>query len=123
MARYFLYVPYGRRVAVAPSGSTYFFEHGVPTTVADADGDYFLYLGTPENPQTYVYRETDAAGNPLYPHPGPPLDPATRVGMIDIRRFPSDRGLPPAAQWRKTTEDYDPTIYYHKIRVKRRRGW
>ena len=88
-----------------------------PTTVNDEDdADWFRNMGTPEiGSASYPFTETDAAGAPL----APPTF-ANRDAIINTKRFPTDRGLPPAPEWRVLTEDYgDPTLYFHFVRKKK----
>lgn len=115
--RYFTYRYSGSRQQIGTTGRVYWFQYGAVTEVPiEEDAEWFLHMGSPEN-GVYFYRETDASGNPIGPFP--PVDENLRQAMIDVRRFPSDRGLPPAEQWRLTSETLgDPVLYYHYIRKK-----
>jgi len=143
MSRWFVYQGSDRRAVTAPSGNSYFFEAGVydpatqtrsggnPTEVADEDGDYFLYQGNTDT-GVYAYRESDAAGvligpfPPILPGYGESAEVAAAMGkeaMWDVRKAPTDKGLPPAKVWRTVTEDMsDPVLYYHFIRTRRQRS-
>ena len=104
------------------SGTPYVFYGPVgaspaPTVVNnDDDADWFRNMGTPEiGAASYPFTETDAAGSPL---PAPTF--LYRDSIINTKRFPTDRGVPPAPEWRILTEDYgDPTLYFHFVRKKR----
>jgi hypothetical protein len=113
--RYFTYRYSGSRQQIGRSGRVYWFSYGNVTTVPyEEDAEWFLRMGSPES-GVYYYRETDISGNPIGPFP--PIDPRLRQSMVDTRRFPSDKGLPPAPVWRHTTETLgDPTLYYFYIR-------
>lgn len=117
MPRYFVYRYSGRRQQIGHKGRVYWFSATTVTQVDDNDdAEWFLRMGTPES-GIYFYRETDVSGNPIGPFP--PIDPKLRQSMIDTRRFPSDKGLPPAEEWRYITETLgDPTLYFHHIRKK-----
>jgi len=119
--RYFTYRYSGSTQQVGPSsGKLYWFQQQIITPVDDNDdAEYFLHLGSPES-GVYNYRETDVAGNPVGDFP--PIDMTKRVAMIDQRKFPTDKSMPLADEWRKVTEDMaDPVLFYHKSRVKLRR--
>ena len=118
--RYFKYRYSGTRQQIGHSGRVYWFSQDIITPVdSERDADWFLRMGSPET-GIYFYRETNVAGDPIGPFP--PIDPRLRQAMIDPKRFPSDQGLPMAAEWRHVTETLgDPTLYYHYIR-KRIRG-
>ena len=119
--RYFTYRYSGSTQQVGPSsGKLYWFQQRIVTPVDDNnDAEYFLHLGSPES-GVYSYRETDIAGTPIGPFP--PIDMSKRVAMIDQRKFPTDKGMPPADEWRKVSEDLaDPVLFYHKSRIKLRR--
>lgn len=92
---------------------------GLPTPVRvedERDAEIFLRMGTPES-GFYLFRETDAAGNPIGPFP--PVDPEKRQSMIDPKRFPSDDIGVTVGEWREATEDLaDPTLFYHYSRQK-----
>ncbi len=89
----------------------------VPIRVEDErDARIFLLMGTADA-GNYLYRETDAFGNPIGPFP--PVDSDERMSMISPKRFPSDDIGVTASEWREVTEDLaDPTLYFHKTRVK-----
>lgn len=99
------------------SGLEYLFYPGCITPVADErDAEVFLRMGTPEA-GNYLFREVDASGNPIGPFP--PINMANRQSMINPRRFPSDQLGITTREWREATEDYaDPTLFFHKSRVK-----
>jgi hypothetical protein len=122
--RYFAYRFGGVRHVPGPvSGLNYTFVgpdtdgNLVPIRVDDErDARIFLLMGTADA-GNYLYRETDAFGNPIGPFP--PINPENRESMIDPKRFPSDDLGITAAEWREITEDLaDPTLYYHKTRIK-----
>lgn len=123
MARFFAYRFGGVRQILGPvSGLSYTFvgpQDGVlvPTRVDDErDARIFLLMGTPDA-GNYLFREVDAFGDPVGPFP--PVDPERRTSMIDPKRFPSDDLGITAAEWREVTEDLaDPTLYFHKTRIK-----
>ena len=120
MPRYFTHRYSGSIQLVGVSTHNhYWFAYGAVTQVDNnTDAEYFLHLGTPET-GVYPLRETDAAGNPIGPFP--PIDLTQREAIIDTRRFPSDRGLPDAKEWREISEDLaDPVLYYYYIRERRR---
>lgn len=121
MPRYFTYRYSGSRQQIGTSGAVYWFAFGSVTKVdSQDDAEWFLHMGSPET-GIYYYRETDAIGNPIGPFP--PIDPALRQSFLDVKRFPSDQGVPPWPEWRLVTETMgDPTLYYHFIRKKLRRG-
>ena len=117
--RYFRYRYSGTRQQIGRSGTVYWFS---PTTITkvedDLDSDWFLGMGSPES-GIYYYRETDVAGNPIGQFP--PINLSLRSSMVDTRRFPSDKGVPPAHEWKLITETLgDPTLYFHHIRSKMR---
>ncbi len=99
------------------SGLEYLFYPGCVTPVNDErDANAFLLMGTPEA-GNYLFREVDANGNPVGPFP--PINPANRESMLNPRNYPSDRMGVSTGEWRQVTEDYaDPTLYFHKSRVK-----
>jgi hypothetical protein len=75
------------------------------------DANIFLLMGTADA-GTYLFREVDAAGNPIGPFP--PIDSSQRFSMIDPKRFPSDDIGVSVKEWRTITEDLsDPFLYYH----------
>jgi len=115
--RYFKYRYSGTRQQIGHTGRVYWFSPDTITHVdEDRDAEWFLHMGSPES-GIYYYRETDVIGNPIGLFP--PINPSLRQSLIDTRRFPSDRGLPPAPEWRYITETMgDPTLYFHHIRVK-----
>jgi len=143
MSRWFVMQQRGRKAVTTPSGNFYFFEAGVldpstgmrsggvPTEVADEDGDYFLFQGNTDS-GVYLYRESDANGNligpfpPIEPRSGQTLAEASEQGKVslwDTRKAPSDKGLPPAKIWRVVSEDMaDPVMFYHFARTRRQRS-
>lgn len=115
MLRYFTYRYSGSRQQIGHSGRVYWFASDLVTEVPfEEDANWFLRMGSPET-GIYYYRETDVSGNPIGPFP--PINPELRVASIDTRRFPSDKGVPNAPEWRLITETMaDPTLYYHYVR-------
>ena len=117
--RYFAYRyqnPGFRRELGNVTGKVYWFKYGEVTEVEDQDGDYFLYLGVPDM-GNYPFRELDSNGNPVGPYP--PV--VNRYSNLDPRQYPTDTGVPGAAEWRLQTETMaDPVLYFHHIREKRR---
>lgn len=114
---YFTYRGSGSTQQRGKSGRLYWFSGGSVTPVPiQADADWFRTMGTPEMGEYgYTFRETDVNGNPIGVFP--PINEKLRVSNIDIRKFPSDQGLPEAAVWRLNTETYaDPTLYFHHVR-------
>jgi hypothetical protein len=120
-ARYFTYRYSGERQQIGSHGAVYNFAAGSVTQVDDNDdAEWFLHMGSPES-GIYYFRETDPAGNPIGAFP--PVNPELRQAFLDTRRFPTDRGVPPWQEWRLVTETMgDPTLYFHYIRTKLRRG-
>jgi len=116
--RYFMY-RYGGTITVKgpASGIAYVFSPDTVTPVSDErDAHIFLFMGSPDS-GFYLYRETDAYGNPIGPFP--PTDPSHRHSMINPRRFPSDSMDITPKEWRTITEDLaDPTLYFHYTRIK-----
>lgn len=124
MARFFAYRFGGVRNIPGPaSGLVYTFigPHAdgslVPVRVDNArDARIFLLMGTPDA-GNYLFREVDEFGVPVGAFP--PIDPTKRESMIDPKKFPSDQIGVTASEWREITEDLaDPTLYFHKTRVK-----
>jgi hypothetical protein len=122
--RFFAYRFGGVRQVPGPhSGLSYTFVgptpegNLVPIKVEnERDAEIFLLMGTADA-GNYQYREVDSFGNPIGPFP--PVNPNQRESMIDPKRFPSDDLGISAAEWREVTEDLaDPTLYYHKTRIK-----
>jgi len=121
--RYFAYRFGGVRQILGPtSGLSYTFvgpQDGTPVPIRvdrEDDARIFLLMGTPDA-GNYLFREVDAFGDPVGPFP--PIDGTQRESMIDPKRFPSDQIGVTAAEWREVTEDLaDPTLYYHKSRIK-----
>ena len=113
--RYFTYRYSGNRQQIGMTGRVYWFSPTMVTEVPfEEDAEWFLHMGSPDS-GIYYYRETDAAGVPIGLFP--PINPKLRNSMIDTRRFPSDRGVPEAKEWRHLTEVLgDPTMYFHHIR-------
>lgn len=118
--RYFTYIfsdPGYRQERGKNTGRWYWFRFSEITEVDDADGEYFLYFGYPEMGY-YPFREVDTQGNPVGEFP----PKYVRNSMINPMNFPSDTGVPHAAEWRLITEtEADPVLYYHHIREKRYR--
>ena len=116
--RYFMYRYGGIRSIPGPaSGIAYVFSPDTVTPVSDErDADIFLHMGSPDS-GFYLFRETDAYGNPIGPFP--PVDLANRSSMVNPRSFPSDSMDITAREWRVITEDMaDPTLYFHYVRRK-----
>lgn len=113
MARFFTYRFGGVRQFLGPvSGLSYtFVKDGVTRVDREDDARIFLLMGTADA-GTYLFREVDAAGNPVGPFP--PIDTSERFSMIDPKRFPSDDIGVTVKEWRTITEDLsDPFLYYH----------
>jgi hypothetical protein len=106
-----------KNVSGPGSGLEYLFYPGCITPVNDPrDADVFLLMGTPEA-GNYLFREVDASGTPIGRFP--PVNPLNRQSMINPKRFPSDKMGVTVREWREMTEDYaDPTLFFHKSRVK-----
>lgn len=123
MARFFAYRFGGVRQILGPtSGLSYTFvgpTDGVLVATRvddDRDARIFLLMGTPDA-GNYLFREVDAFGDPVGPFP--PVDPSKRESMVDPKRFRSDDIGVTASEWREVTEDLaDPTLYFHKTRIK-----
>lgn len=123
MTRFFAYRFGGVRQILGPvSGLSYTFvgpTDGVLVPIRvdrEDDARIFLLMGTPDA-GNYLFREVNAFGDPIGPFP--PVNPNKRESMIDPKRFRSDDIGVTAAEWREVTEDLaDPTLYYHKSRIK-----
>lgn len=124
MARFFTFRFGGVRQYRGPSsGLAYTFAGAeVPggphvTRVNDErDAQIFLLMGTPES-GVYLFRESDADGNPIGPFP--PVDLTQRQSMIDPKKFRSDQVGVTTSEWRRATEDLsDPWLFYHTSRTR-----
>jgi len=117
VARFFVFRFGGRHQIVGPSGLAYTFTAKAPTRGGrGGDAERFLRMGTPES-GTYLFRETDAEANPIGIFP--PITVENRESHFNPKRFPTDKGIVSAKEWREVTEDLaDPWLYYHYTRIK-----